>query len=406
MRALKWVAVVLGGVAAVLGAAAAAVHLRGTPHYPTRPVALTVQATPEAVARGRKLGTLLCAECHQDPVTGRLSGKDMQIEAQFGLVHSLNITQHPTAGIGQWTDGELAYLLRTGVAKDGRYTPPWMPKLPHLADEDLHAVLAWLRSDDPRLAADDKPNVAARPNFLSKVLMATVFAPYPYPSAPIPLPDGKDPVALGRYLTFNLDCWTCHSLDFTTLDPLEPPRTKGFLGGGNPIPDADGRPVFSTNLTPDDATGLGRWTQAQFVRAMRQGVRPDGTAIRFPMNAYPSLTDDELAALWAYLRTVPALSRKNTPSPTAPPPADATQAQRLYLKYACDACHGTDGKGLCDLSSNRAHYPDDAQLAEFIKSPVSFVPDTRMPAWGGVIPEDELRQVVQHVRTLARPAAP
>lgn len=406
MRAAKIVGVFLSGAVVALGAAAAFIGLRGTPHYPTQPVAVRVQPTPELLARGRKLGTLLCAECHLDPTTGRLTGQDMKIDGQFGRIFSLNITQHPTAGIGGWTDGELAFLLRTGIAKDGRYTPPWMPKLPHLADEDLHAILAWLRSDDPRLAAHEKPSVPPQPNFFAKFLMTVAFAPYPYPTAPISPPDPKDPVALGRYLTFNLDCWTCHSLDFATLDPLDPPRTEGFLGGGNAIPDAQGRPFYSTNLTPDEATGLGAWTETQFIRAMRQGVRPDGSAIRFPMNSFPTLSEEELEAIWAYLRTVPKLSRRNRPQPTVGPPPDADRAQQLYFKYACDACHAADGAGLCDLTKNRQHYPTDDALVAFIKSPISFVPDTRMPSWGGVISDEELGLLVQHVRRLDRSPPP
>jgi hypothetical protein len=82
------------------------------------------------------------------------------VPAQFGAAHSANITSDPETGIGTYTDGELAYLLRTGVTRDGRYTPPWMVKVPNMADEDVLGVIAFLRSDDPLV----RPIKAKRPN--------------------------------------------------------------------------------------------------------------------------------------------------------------------------------------------------------------------------------------------------
>ena len=196
-------------------------------------------------------------------------------------------------GIGAWSDGDIAYLLRTGVARDGRYTPPWMAKLPHLADEDLRSIIAFLRSDDPMVAAADVPSVPARPNFLAKFLGTVAFKPFPMPSGPIAAPPRSDAVAWGRYLTWNLDCWTCHSPDFSKLNSLEPPKTPGFLAGGNTVENDVGEQLRTPNLTPDVETGLGGWTEEQFVRALREGVRPDNTAVRAPMGTYSLLDVDE-----------------------------------------------------------------------------------------------------------------
>src|SRR5262249_22243601 len=106
------------------------IEIRGIPRYPVERVELKVEVTPEKVARGKRWLTLLCAECHADATTQRLTGKLLtDAPPEFGTVYSKNITKHPEKGIGKWTDGELAYLMRTGLRKDGQYVPPPMPKL-------------------------------------------------------------------------------------------------------------------------------------------------------------------------------------------------------------------------------------------------------------------------------------
>jgi hypothetical protein len=96
-------------------------------------------------------------------------------------VVSKNITRHPDKGIGGWTDGELAYLVRTGISRDGRY----IPQLPHLADEDLASIIAFLRSDHPMTAPDavDPPG-RTQPSFLTKALSGGGVWTAPLPERP------------------------------------------------------------------------------------------------------------------------------------------------------------------------------------------------------------------------------
>src|SRR5688572_30331296 len=128
---LRFLAFLVIGLVVIAGGFALYVHLSGIPRYTPEPVTLDVEVTPERVERGKRHASMLCAGCHMNPTTGALTGKRIDdAPPQFGTVYSLNITAHPVQGIGSWTDGEIAYLLRTGVARDGRYTPPWMVKLP------------------------------------------------------------------------------------------------------------------------------------------------------------------------------------------------------------------------------------------------------------------------------------
>jgi hypothetical protein len=121
----------------------------------------------------------------------------------------------------------------------------------------------------------------------------------------------------GRYLvTGRWQCFGCHSADFTTVDDLHPERSGGYLGGGNGMPDVTGRIVYSANITPDSETGIGDWTLEQFRRAVVEGIRPDNRPLLYPMVPFRLLTEAELEAMFAYLRSVPAIQNK-VPRPEA-----------------------------------------------------------------------------------------
>lgn len=74
--------------------------------------------------------------------------------------------------------------------------------------------------------------------------------------------------------------------------------------------DFDGHIVPSRNLTPDKETGIGNWTEAQFVKTVKEGMRPNGTMIHYPMMPYGVLRESEIKAIYAYLRTIPAIKNE------------------------------------------------------------------------------------------------
>ena len=79
------------------------------------------------------------------------------------------------------------------------------------------------------------------------------------------------------------------------------------LSGGQ-IPGAPPEMAHPMNITTDTVTGIGKWTQAEFTKAIREGIRPDGTHLKpdMPYQQFARYSDDEVAAIWMYLRTVPA----------------------------------------------------------------------------------------------------
>jgi len=289
------------------------IAIRGIPNYDRQEINLKVIPTPERIQRGKKLASMLCVKCHLDPATGRLTGKYMaDVPKEFGTIYSRNITQDPEVGIGKWTDGDIAYLLRTGVEEDGHYTPPYMVKLPHASDEDIQSIIAWLRSGDPLLAPSTTEAPDPEPSFLVKFLCFVAFKPFEYPKNPISKPDTTNVVEWGKYLANGIyNCYACHSADFKTNNELDVEKSEGFYGGGNPMLNEDGSVVVnSANITMDTETGIGNWTENDFIKTVKYGMCPNGNPVKYPMEPYAGLDSAEVKAIFAYLKTVPVINKK------------------------------------------------------------------------------------------------
>jgi len=400
-KVLTWLTRGVAALLLIVAAFALYVQIDGLPHFRHTARARNVQLTPERVARGRKLVALTCVGCHLNQETGKLTGKRMaDLPPAFGVVYSKNITRSKTHGIGGWSDGDLAYLLRTGVRPDGQYVPPYMIKLAHFSDEDLDSILAFLHSDDALVAASevDPPGVTT-PSFLVKALSHTVMRPLPFPEQVVQAPAKTDPVAYGRYLVYSLDCFSCHSADFKSVNVMDPPKSPGFLAGGNPLLALDGSTIFSANITPDDETGIGRMSLPDFVRTLKHGVRPDGYALKYPMLPTATLEDSEIEAIYAYLRTVPKLH--HVVERATEPALDSDRGKQVYDRYGCVACHGDAGVGIGDLRAANRDYPSDPELLKWILDAQQLKPGTRMPAWRGIVAESDYPALLAHVRKLS-----
>jgi cytochrome c553 len=119
----------------------------------------------------------------------------------------------------------------------------------------------------------------------------------------------------GRYLATIMDCAGCHN-----VGSFSPTPEKGPLQGGIVGIEVPGMGVFyPPNLTSDREAGLGSWTEEQIAKAVRTGERPDGRILSpaMPWRAYSGLTDQDAAALAAYLKSLPPSPNK-VPSPTSP----------------------------------------------------------------------------------------
>jgi mono/diheme cytochrome c family protein len=309
---LRYLLIIIGILIVLVGGFAAFVAIRGIPDFKPQAFNFKVTPTPERLEKGRKLATMLCVDCHMDPNTGKLTGRKMDEVPQFGEIYSRNITQHPEFGIGKWTDGEIAYLLKTGITPKGKFLPV-MAKLHKMSDEDMQSLIAFLRSDNNWVKPDNTRQPESSYSFLSKFLTnIKAIKPMPFTGQPIAEPDTANPVKWGEYVAlYRVECYTCHSADFKTDDFINPEKSKGYFGGGNKFKMPDGSVIYSRNLTMDAETGIGKWTEEEFVRAVKTGVLPNGQhAVRPPMKPYADLSDGEARAIFAYLKTIPKINNK------------------------------------------------------------------------------------------------
>jgi cytochrome c553 len=182
--------------------------------------------------------------------------------------------------------------IRHGIGPDGK---PLLFMPSHefnvMSDDDLGALIAYIQQLPP-VDNELRPN-SVRP--LGRFLYARGMVPLvpaelidhnaarPVSPQPGPTPE------YGAYLATT--CTGCHG--------------ESLSGGA--IPGAPPSEFPPANLTPDQATGLGSWTEADFFRALREGKRPDGTALasEMPWQAFAQMSDDEIRALWLHLRSVP-----------------------------------------------------------------------------------------------------
>jgi len=279
----------------------------------------TFERTPERLARGRCLAENLdCFDCHgghdwtkhPTPLIEGTRGAgyaDFPMAGLPGRVVPPNITPDPETGAGNWTDDMLARAIREGIGHDGRALFPFMPypDFRHMSDEDLASVIVYLRSIPPIRKALPKTEII----FPVKYLMRS--APEPI-TAPVPQPDVSTPVKRGEYLVTVVGCTDCH----TPQAKGQPIRGLEFAGGF--VLEGPWGRVASANITPDPS-GIPYYDEALFLEMIRTGyVKARKINQIMPWSDYRSLTDEDLKAIFAYLRTLKPVKHRvdNTEPPT------------------------------------------------------------------------------------------
>jgi mono/diheme cytochrome c family protein len=288
-RVLKWIGILAGGLVLVIAVGLALVYgvssRAMSRAYAITPEPLSIPADSASIARGRHIVTAIssCANCHGD----NLAGKKVVDDGVMGRLYAANITRGK-GGLDTYSDADYVRSIRHGIGRDQRplLAMPAASFFP-MDDDDLAAVIAYLKS----VPAVDVVVPPKRIGPLARVLyLATDFPlieaeeiPHGDPRRP-PVPSGVTR-EYGNYLTTIGGCKGCHLPE---------------LNGGVPVE----KNVFSANLTP---TGIGKWTEADFRKAMRNGIRPDGRVISavMPWPYLRHMTDEELGAIWIYLRSLP-----------------------------------------------------------------------------------------------------
>jgi mono/diheme cytochrome c family protein len=264
------------------------------------------ERTPERLARGKYLaeGVSGCMDCHSPhdwkqhnaavPAGREGTGTDMSVlKGLPGRIVAPNLTPDPETGSGKWSDDALARAIREGIGHDGRALFPLMPYegLRHLPDEDLASIVVFLRSLPPVR----NPLPPTEIIFPVKYLIRGV--PQPVVTSDPP-PDISDAVKRGEFLVEIAGCEDCH----TPQDGNQ--RMPGMRLAGGAILEGPWGRVASANLTPDPS-GIPYYDEALFVQAIRTGHVKSRTLNQImPWYFYRNMTDEDLKAIFAYLRTV------------------------------------------------------------------------------------------------------
>jgi len=284
-----------------------------------------IERTPERLQRGSYLvnQVMLCPACHTSRANGDihldpertdayLGGGNTYVDKGLGTLWIPNITPDPETGLGGWKDDEIVRAIRDGVSADGHFLLPLMPyfSYQHLSDEDARAVVAYLRSipayKQPKPRADNKLG------FMQKVLFKVVGVQMHKPAVDVVAPPPSNKLAYGHYLTRIGACTECHSL--TEKGP-RPETDPLYLAGSDQAFDEAGLgQIYARNLTPDPETGLGNYDASAIKQALRTGRRLDGKHMAPPMSVViphlSGLTEEDMDALVAYLKSIPAARNK------------------------------------------------------------------------------------------------
>jgi hypothetical protein len=219
-----------------------------------------------------------------------------------GVLYAKNLT--PRGLVKDWTDRELLRAFTCGVTKDNTTLFPLMPYpgFNHLTKEDAYSIIAYIRTLRPieNQVAQSKLNFPL--NYIVKTIPLKSFVA----SKPV---DRSNSIEYGKYLVTIASCRDCHT-----------PKVKGEFvtgkeySGGNEFNLPWGI-VRTANITPDDQTGIGKWTREQFIarfkffdtdstRNIPVNIKRGEFNTVMPWTFFAGMTGDDLGSIYDYLRTV------------------------------------------------------------------------------------------------------
>jgi len=278
---------------------------------------ISIALTPKRIERGEYLAThvTLCVDCHSKRdwskfagpmIAGTIGGGGEIFDARVGFPGSVHVPNITPYKLKDWTDGEIFRAITCGVRKNGAAIFPLMPwpYYSKLSREDVYSIVAYIRTLKPIQANYPKSTLDFPLNFLVHTM--------PQKANLSEMPSPGDTIKYGEYMARSSACMECH----TQENNGKPIAGLEFAGGhefkiGN-------NTIRSSNITPDKATGIGTWNQAAFVQRFKifndaskaAHVYSGDFQTIMPWYDYSGMTDGDLKAIYAYLRTVKPVSNK------------------------------------------------------------------------------------------------
>jgi len=285
---------------------------------------MKVELTPARLERGAYLvrNVADCAGCHSPRSLDRYGFPADETRAFTGgfelskilsdIPGDITTPNLTPVHLGSWSDGEIYRAIAEGVNREGR---PIFPMMPYLAigkldREDVLSIIAYLRSLEP--AGTEQP--ANSLSFPFSLIARTI----PVPARHVTRPDPASAVAYGAYLVRAAGCFDCH----TPVDAHHEPIAAMEGAGGQEFKIHSGGTqivVRPPNITPDRDTGIGAWDKATFLGAIRARASLTGQSVPFgepnhimPYRELGRMTDQDLGAIYDYLRTLAPVKNKVT----------------------------------------------------------------------------------------------
>jgi mono/diheme cytochrome c family protein len=354
------------------------------------------------IERGRYLAAAGdCAGCHTAE-GGRPMAGGRALQTPFGVIYTPNITPDAATGIGAWTDDQFYRAMHEGIAADGThlypaFPYPWFTKVTRPDVDAIHAYLRTLPAVSYRRPDNKLPWPLDDPN-----AMIGWNALYFDAGTYTPDPGQSKAWNRGAYLVQGLGhCGACHT-------------PTNFLGASEKSRRLQGGELsnwYAPGLAGGKRAGLGHWSAQDIVDFLRTGRT--ATAIAYgPMAevvhySTSSMTEDDLRAIAAYLKSLPPPGPPEAPDR---PPAGVADAGVAIYADTCSACHGADGKGVSRMFPPLAgtaivQSPSPTTVIRLILNGGQAVATDEeptpvaMPSFGWKLSDEQIAAVASYVRS-------
>jgi mono/diheme cytochrome c family protein len=273
---------------------------------------IKIASTPQRIERGKYLANhvTVCVDCHSKrdwtllagPIKAETLGAGGERFDQHvglpGVYYSPNIT--PFA-LKNWSDGEILRAVTEGISKDGRALFPIMGYLHYgqMDKEDIYSIIAYIKTLPEQKSTSPAPESDFPMNFIINTI--------PKKASFQKLPAENDQIAYGKYLVNAASCVECH----TQMNQGAPIEGMEFAGGATfDLPDAT---IKSANITPDEITGIGSWSEEVFVAKFKSFTDSAGLTKKIgkgdfqtvmPWKQYSNMKEKDLKAIFVYLKTL------------------------------------------------------------------------------------------------------
>ncbi|HSP85190.1 MAG TPA: cytochrome c [Psychrobacter sp.] len=430
---MKPISIMLSALVLSMASSAVMADSAGSPHVPSpfniSPTTSLPNVSPmnsDLSNRGAYIArTADCMACHREDYSGGVA-----IETPIGNIYSTNITPSQRYGIGNYTETDFKKALQKGRAPTHQLYPAMpYPSYHGMADADISALFAYFQTVPPVEEPPEKTTRLPFPLNIRTLMLAWNVINVPSTENRAGLTQTQQ---RGEYLVNNLEhCGTCH-----TPRNLTQGLDKDKYLSGAPL----GK-WYAPNITPDNDSGIGRWSEDDIVNYLRTGMLDKRAYAGGPMaeaiaHSTRYLTDEDLSAMAAYLKIVPIIKTDDylIPVDTSRLPNPVSRSitynlieQKDYLAQeksttnagsntnnspkslylaACASCHGVDGYAQPDaryasivgLSSIRRVKPDALinVIAYGAKGALNTAP--KMPGFSKELSHAQIASITNYVR--------